>query len=287
MNCNTAKNISIIQILRKLGHTPFKTKGNDVWYISPFRKESKASFKVSTKLNRWFDHGAGIGGNGIDLIQQLNNYSVTEALVFIKGIKSSFSFQKREVNLMKKNNEKENKITEIRNLQNKILLNYLVSRMIKIEIAKEYCKEVYYSVNHKKYFAISFNNISNGIETRNKYFKGCLGKKDISLFENGANVILVFEGFFDFLSYLSSDLSDNKKNDFLILNSISLIQKTNVILNKYDSIFCFLDNDVSGKLGLKKIKENNDNVIDMSGKYKYFKDVNEWLMNKNIHTVEP
>ncbi|KAB6146699.1 hypothetical protein GA398_14970 [Bacteroides xylanisolvens] len=36
------------------------------------------------------------------------------------------------------------------------------------------CKEIHYTCNKKRYFAIAFSNIVGGYEICNPYFKGCI-----------------------------------------------------------------------------------------------------------------
>ncbi len=83
------------EALAKLGHFPTRSTEKEAWFLSPFRPETQASFKVSKKLNRWYDHGAGKGGNVIDLICQINKSSVREALSFLEQGQTSFSFQQQ------------------------------------------------------------------------------------------------------------------------------------------------------------------------------------------------
>ena len=61
------KQLDIVDYLEKLGHRPQKIRNNDYWYLSPLREEKEPSFKVNRKLNVWYDHGLGKGGNIIDL----------------------------------------------------------------------------------------------------------------------------------------------------------------------------------------------------------------------------
>ena len=62
-NCGEARQIPIIQYLAKCGYQPQYIRGNNLWYLSPFRQEKTASFKVNANLNAWMDFGEGIGGN--------------------------------------------------------------------------------------------------------------------------------------------------------------------------------------------------------------------------------
>ena len=71
MNIQEAKQIKIADYLQSLGHRPVKQQGANLWYKSPLRNESEASFKVNTMMNSWFDFGIGKGGNIITLASYL------------------------------------------------------------------------------------------------------------------------------------------------------------------------------------------------------------------------
>jgi len=47
MNIQEAKTIRLADYLQSLGYLPVKQQGNNLWYKSPFRQETEASFKVS------------------------------------------------------------------------------------------------------------------------------------------------------------------------------------------------------------------------------------------------
>jgi DNA primase len=83
LSCERARAFPIEKALAKLGHFPTKSNEKEAWFLSPIRSETQASFKVSKKLNRWYDHGAGKGGNVIDLICLITNGTVKEALELI------------------------------------------------------------------------------------------------------------------------------------------------------------------------------------------------------------
>ena len=61
MNIEEAKKISIADYLHSLGCSPVKRQGANLWYKSPLREETEASFKVNTDLNKWYDFGLGKG----------------------------------------------------------------------------------------------------------------------------------------------------------------------------------------------------------------------------------
>lgn len=69
MDIQTAKQIKIADYLHSLGFSPVKQQGINLWYKSPLREETEASFKVNTERNQWYDFALGKGGNIIALAQ--------------------------------------------------------------------------------------------------------------------------------------------------------------------------------------------------------------------------
>ena len=51
MNIEIAKQINLADYLHCLGYSPVKQQGINLWYKSPFREESEASFKVIPNEN--------------------------------------------------------------------------------------------------------------------------------------------------------------------------------------------------------------------------------------------
>ena len=65
MDIQTAKQIRIADYLHSLGYSPVKQQGINLWYKSPLREETEASFKVNTERNQWYDFALGKGGGTI------------------------------------------------------------------------------------------------------------------------------------------------------------------------------------------------------------------------------
>jgi hypothetical protein len=277
LSCERARAFSIEKALAKLGHFPKKTNEKEAWFLSPLRSENQASFKVSKKLNRWYDHGEGIGGNVIDLICKIRQCTVKEALEFIREDKNSFFFQQQPSFEI----EHEDKIViqEVKELNHYALKGYLKSRYISTETSKKFIKEVHYLFKDKKYFAIGFQNDSGGWELRNKYYKNCSSPKDITHIKNGNNKLIVTEGMFDLLSIISLDTTLASGYDFLVMNSIAFVSKAREIMNGYLQIKLYLDTDLNGKRSTKKLMEHSNNCFDKSILYHGFKDVNDWWMD--------
>ncbi len=76
MNCDEANQIDMTDYLSSLGYEPTKIRGNDYWYLSPFRQEKEASFKINRCKNIWYDRGLAKGGNVIDFVTEHYRYNV-------------------------------------------------------------------------------------------------------------------------------------------------------------------------------------------------------------------
>lgn len=171
---------------------------------------------------------------------------------------------------------------ETEELNHYALYKYVVQRGIIWNVAKRYCKEVHYRSHGRNYFALGFPNRSGGYEIRNAYFKGCISPKDISVISQGNEVCHVFEGFIDFLSYvmLHGDC------DAVVLNSVINVPKCIKILDKYNRIYCHLDNDEAGRNATLQLKANcRSQTIDASDEYAGDKDLNEYLCKRKVETV--
>lgn len=278
MDCERARTLCLIVTLARAGHFPVRETEKEAWYLSPFRSETQASFKVNKKINRWYDHGEGIGGNTIDFICQLDNCTVREALKTLSIQDASFSFHQRPSIRLQESDGSKIKIIRITKIKHAALRQYLKSRHISLETAQKLCKEVHYRTKGKTYFAVGLENVARGWELRNKYWKNSTSPKAISLFKNGNKSLIVTEGMFDILSLLELMPTIHNTHDFLILNSTAFIEKALVHLKNYDQIDLFMDNDRTGKGKTELLLEQSHNTNDNSHLYDGFKDMNEWLI---------
>ena len=278
LSCERARAFPIERALAKLGHFPTKSTGKEAWFLSPFRSEAQASFKMSKRLNRWYDHGAGKGGNVIDLICLINQCPVSEALKLIAQEQASFSFQ--QLPSLQKQREHVIRIIYAKPIRHFGLMKYLFERNISICTGSKYCKEVHYMFKGRKYFAIGLKNDSGGWELRNKYYKNSSSPKDITHIKNGNNKLIITEGMLDLLSILDNIEKLESEYDFLVLNSTAFVQKAMKVIEDYSSIELYLDNDPNGKQTTQKLIKHSKNCKDESAFYKEFKDMNEWLVQK-------
>lgn len=280
------KSIPLAVFLSLLGHEPAARKGTRLWYKSPLRQEQTPSFKVDAALNCWYDFGLGKGGNIIDLAAEL--YQSTDLRYLMRCIANSYpvpSVQTAASSYHQRHSVPSMERFEVVPLEHRALVAYLQERGIPAHIAKAKCKEAHYSVNGKSYFSVSFENVSGGWELRNRYFKGCRGRKDISYLpwarDEPSTECAVFEGFIDYLSALTLDIISGA--DAIILNSVVNVNKAVPYLKGYPTIKCYLDNDNAGQSALAELTAiYGSAVIDRSTLYSEFNDLNDFLVNQSF-----
>ena len=290
MNIKKIKQIKLQDFLASMGCKPVKQYGVNLMYLSPLRTEKHASFKVNTEINQWYDFGIGRGGNIIALAELLYNSSDVSYLIhqIERNAPSSVSDSLPTIKPITPQNSFEH--LQVLPITHPALIKYLEERCIDIETARTVCKELHFDTRGKHYFGIGFPNIAGGYEIRNPFFKGCIAPKDISHFyaEEPKKVCFVFEGFMDFLSFMTLRRKENdrlKWQDYLVLNSVTNIHKAAKRLSRYDSVQCFLDNDEAGRNAyLQLSKELGKSVADASTLYNGFKDLNEYLCAESKHS---
>ena len=279
MDARQMREIPIADFLNAMGIQPSKQKGNALWYSAPYRMERRPSFKVDINRNVWFDFGIGKGGDIFDLAGEFigsEDFLLRAAFIARNG-----AYPLPIIEHPQRNEEKEPVFNDIwvRPLQDTRLLGYLEERGINAHVAIPNCEEVRYRVRGKRYYAIGFRNDAGGLELRNRIFKGCIPPKDISLKCNGSDVCSVFEGFMDYLSAIQLGII---ASDWLVLNSVSNVEKAVKVLQGYERIECFLDNDEAGRRTFQRLHDCfGERVIDRSSLYADHKDLNEFLLSKN------
>lgn len=326
MNLQQAKNIPITWFYGGIItlQNP-KKSGREIRCCSPFREDHTSSFCIYESTNLSFDFGT---NQMRDLVQSIQDYyslkNTSEALLKLNELLKSYPIANYTSSFAQKvplkmfddkkrispHTENQNagdvlkigdtEITEIKDLYYFPILNYIKSRKIRIETASLYFKEIYFKMKGKKYFGLCYQNRNGGYEVAGcgqKPFKTAIGNKDITVItgSENTNTVMIFEGMFDFLSYLEYEKLQKPKNDVIILNSVAIWERgVEFVQSKaeYKEIHLYLDNDKAGvqtavkmKIALnelvnisKKVEKKYD-VVDKSNLYKGFKDFGEWWEN--------
>ena len=93
---------------------------------------------------------------------------------------------------------------------------------------------------------------------------------------------MVFEGYFNFLSWMELNKQLTPPCDVCVLNSTTNVKHATDYISKHEWAEAYLDNDQTGRECLQKIKELNPNthVWDFSSGYAHHNDMNEYLLDK-------
>ncbi|WP_019967625.1 toprim domain-containing protein [Segatella maculosa] len=287
------KRYSIVEYLERKGIRPVRRKPAYAMYRSPLREETHPSFKVDTEKNLWIDYAEGRGGSIIDLYMRLEDCTLSEAICrlgqnALEYTAHSYSFTNRGIYISP--NQREHvtasgtrRLASISDTLPPYLQEYLTKeRCIDLEKATPFLKCISYEVRGRRYEAIGFTNLSGGYELRdNKIFKGTIAPKDITpIFEDKAKPVCLFEGFMDFLSFLS--MKEEVTNQCLVMNSVSNVARSIHYLNERNitSVRAFLDNDDAGRKAVQEFVNAGFKVEDMTVYYRDFKDLNEYHVSR-------
>ena len=285
------KRYSIVEYLERKGIKPVRSTPAYALYHSPLREDTHPSFKVDTEKNLWIDYAEGKGGSIIDLCVRLEGCTLLEAIRLLGRNAPDYtacSSQKAD-RAMKRSRKPmasasgARRLTGISDTLPPHLQKYLTEeRCINIEKAMPFLRCISYEVGGRHYQAIGFANQSGGYELRdNGMFKGTIAPKDITpIFTDRADPVCIFEGFMDFLSFLS--MKEEFTNHYLVMNSVSNVARSIRYLNERQvfSIRTFFDNDEAGRRATADFVKAGFKVEDMSVHYRDFKDLNEYHVHR-------
>ena len=289
---NDLKNIGIRQFLSQRGIQPKYERNGYGMYLSPLREERTPSFKVDYVQNLWYDFGLGEGGTLLTLVMRLERCDSREA---IRRLQNGEKRDAGSVSLSPGVGERPAaggplpvlrpatlpafRILSDASLRHPALVGYLASRGIVPSVAAAFCREVRYEVNGRAFFAVGFRNDAGGWELRSERFKGGSSPKHITTLDNRSDTVIAFEGFMDFLAYLSLKHPERLRIDAAVLNSVVNQPKAVPFLSRHPMIRTFFDNDEAGRkttADLLRLCPRSE-LIDQSCFYSGHKDVNDYL----------
>ena len=289
---NDLKNISIRLFLAQRGIQPKYERNGYGIYLSPLREERTPSFKVDYVRNLWYDFGSGEGGTLRTLVMRMERCDSREAVRWLQNgekrnagvaplspgtgqrfVAGGASPVLRPVAVPAL------RILSDASLRHPALVGYLASRGIVPSVAAAFCREVRYKVNGRAFFAVGFRNDAEGWELRSERFKGGSSPKHITTIDNRSDTVIAFEGFMDFLAYLSLKHPERLRIDAAVLNSVVNLPKAVPFLSRHPVIHTFFDNDEAGRKATADLIRlcPRSEVIDQSHFYRGHKDVNDYL----------
>lgn len=315
--------LEVLEYFRMNGHPEIDTKvyrksGRDIFLRSPFRDEKTASFAVMVDTNCWKDFGSGEGAGVLDLVVKLSGKPRNEAFLLLAEI-SKVPRTYVEERLPERRDWKKVEaksalevISVLACFTDEPLIRYAKSRGIDKKLLDRYCYQIsYHSLNYPQYYHtnIGFPNTGGGYAYRgpnNNYDKGCTSRGVTVINRDGrydmnpsSEAVVVFEGFFDFLSYMQFNhdravsgeaaapaervarwMDYTPVSDILVLNSVTNVDMAMDYLGRHNVVNCCLDNDRAGKTCYDTICERLPlvSVVDRSVTYSPCNDFNEYLM---------
>ena len=283
----------IAGLLAALGARPGKYKNT---YHSPFRKDRDASLHIDPDRNIWYDHGAGIGGGNVDLVMRCKDCTAAEAAQYIHSLPPpapprSGTPLPAGGGTPRLARTSMNRIVRVQYLHTSYFFDYFRERGISAPLAARYCREVTLRGKPlgRTYDNIGFLNNSGGYALKSPSGFKSTTKAGVSTIDTTgvfsdrptSVTVTVFEGFFDFLSWLACHNLVVPTTDVLVLNSVANLRRALPYLRRHRSIICCLDNDEAGRSTLDtlrglRLELGDPDITDGSFFYQGYKDVNEW-----------
>jgi len=294
LDMSTLENISIVDFLSRLGHQPVRKIGREHFYHSMLRETKKdtPSFTVWDAGGKWIDRGGpgqtNIKGGGIVQLglaywPQLTFVEVLHKIKEVSNLDTSLIPEYIPPVKYAHEKEEEGYRFELVNTRpigsNYVLTQYLKSRGI-LDVAKGYLSEVYYrhksgAGDQRTFYAIGWQNEYGNWEFSNaKGFKSSVGAKGISVINGNPDHVVLFEGRFDFLSWLK-EKQPHIMPTVIILNTIVFLNKIIERISDVPVVDVYFDHDGPGKRCTAQLLKEIPHAVDRSYEYQGYKDYNE------------
>jgi hypothetical protein len=265
--------------LEKEGLLKFEGKIGKEFFFG-FPDQRTGSISINESSNLWFDHSSGEGGDIIKAVQAFENKNFSDA---IQKLRSNTPI---ENHIVREKQVKENDYEILQELEisQPALKQYIISRGLEPDLVANFCKELHWRHKDNVFFGIGLKNDNGGWNIRSKLFKGTFVSSGITTCNVGNRVgaIKIFEGMFDFLSYVKLFAKEsyqakvlNSTNNFSIKLMDDINQEST---QKNWAVDLYLDNDDAGDEKTKKALEVISAAKDKRTLFKGFGDLNEMVI---------
>lgn len=270
----------VFSYLQSKGIMPIGNSGTYYYYRSPLNGGGRGSFIVHKSKNRWIDYrGEAKWDRIISLVMQLEGVEFQKAVSILLN-ESSSGLQK----FVPDDSEPDVpaiKMVAKSNYFSRKMYSYLKFRKINIDVAKLYCKQLQVVFPRSrfpkyKHDFIGFKNDLGGWELRNWKKKRCISPKHYTTIGEGKNRYF-FEGFMDYLSYLTYKNIYKIEGKVIVLHSLSLISWVYELMKEPGTNYLFFDNDRTATDKILDLEEKDIPFVDMRDSYKIYNDLNNML----------
>ena len=283
--------VSIPDFLNFLGCAPTNRKGEWLHYHSPFREDKHPSFWVNLRTGTCGDLAEGRIGDVVNLAARYYNCDNATAAANIADSFRLGAFSSANKHTAAQHNEPETPTTQATKfvyqpLQHRNLIIYAQKRGISEPTAKKYLLECW---KNDKYYYLAFRNDNGGYALRNdttgNYSKINDGTNGVTSISHNSDKVVIFEGFFDFLSwveYMAAKGKQVEQFNAIILNSCSNLSKIINKLGCFAKFYLLLDNDHKGAETAEKIIDKYpDKAENLTPKMiDGYKDFNDYWVNR-------
>jgi DNA primase len=314
VNADQAKELFLPSIIEAAGgkRDEAKSSETDVWYHSPFRDERTASLKATRGRNgrwMWSDYGTGQGGNVIAFANVVlgrapDDRAISEALKWLRGLAAHQTVEtprpatattrtttSRPTATAAKEPDRYT-ITSRKRIHHPASLRYLDDRAISKATALEHVEQVTFrdTQTGRTFYGIGMENEAGGVEittATERPFKLCIGPKSYTRIHSRHETTQdahLFEGMFDFLSYLTLYGIEQPRGVAYVLHSTAMADRAIKALGSSDThprVILWLDNDEAGQTASRRILDAltplDVTVGTMGHLYDGHKDLNDWL----------
>lgn len=293
------KAVTPYQYLLSKGYTPDKIEKGIYIFKNPLRADNAPSLacyeynKAGEYAPHWYDFGTGKDGDVIDLCCGIENVTPSKALERLTTLAGTQTAQTLTTPAKTRDAFSEFSVC---NRLNDTLASYITKkRGIPYYIWQNRVMQADYSLfkGCSHLFALAFENDELGYELRTtddiakSKRKRTYGKKTVTTVPGIDNTVCaVFEGFMDYLSFLT--LTPDNRAACIVLNSVSNVNRAIPLLGRYDRILLYVDADRAGDKCTETIAAAcGERVQDCREFLRKagVKDVNEYLLNRNALTL--
>lgn len=243
--------LSIIALLKALGHAPISSNGEESSYTGIFgdRTDSRTVLIVNHKLNFWFDKSLGKGGNLMDFAHtywpQLSPEEIENKLEVIRmDISSATPSKDRQKRKRKAHKVPHYQLDRTHPLgQNPEITDFVMKTGL-WKLADLNIKEVFYFVTDQKgkrknFCAAGWQNENGGWEVRAQHFRDCIGTKGMTFLPRSKTTLAIFPEYLDYL---------RRRNDshmhfasVLILNYPDFLPAAIKRASHFEKVFFYVD----------------------------------------------
>jgi len=278
------KAIPIKDVLSGMGIEPVKRSGKELYYNRFYVDgvHDTPHLAVDTKTNLFRDLvDSTRKGSVIDLIMMIHGCTFHQAVTMLDGkqIPTVHVEKPKVIDTAKKIILK-----KVRDFRMSGLLQYAHQRGISTNVLNRYCKEIFYNFegsDKRDVFAIGFKTDSDSWVIRTKATKMNIGCQDITTLRfTDKDTWFIFEGFFDFLSYVEY-MGTTPIANVIVLNSVSNLERSYRRFSDVSRLYWLGDNDVAGDNAFNVLQSiYGGRVKDARTKFKGCNDLNDFLLKE-------